>query len=98
MFAKDLQHYLSRYISFPTVSAHSVLDFSNTLANQAEDLGFQVSVFDSSPTSKISEPKSDRCLLSIQICLGEGISFCGHMDVVPVEVKIGIQSILITYR
>lgn len=87
MFAKDLQNYLSRYISFPTVSANSVLNFSNTLANQAEDLGFQVSVFDSSPTKQniVAQIGPMLTIDTDRPSLCEGISFCGHMDVVPVE-------------
>lgn len=87
MFAKDIQNYLSRYISFPTVSSNSVLDFSNTLANQAEDLGFQVSIFDSSPTKQNIVAQIGPIVTTnmSQSSLCEGISFCGHMDVVPVE-------------
>ena len=86
MFEQQIQKYLSEYISFPTVSSHSVIDFSNRLAEQAEDLGFQVHVFDSSPTKQniIAEIGPTRTIKDDpKLC--QGITFCGHMDVVPVD-------------
>ena len=87
MFEKNILKYLSNYISFPTVSSDPVLGLSNQLANQAEDLGFQVSIFESSATKQNIVAQIGP-LVPIQEnhpSLCKGISFCGHMDVVPVE-------------
>ena len=60
-------------------------EFSNRLIEQAEDLGFRVHVFSSSPTKQNIAEIGPTIPIDQNANLCKGITFCGHMDVVPVD-------------